>query len=323
MKTKLLSLFVTLFFAGAATAQYAYFPFDSNVMDQMENVQSMASPAGVSFVVDDARGDVVYLDGVDGYISLGANTYDQDEITLNIWLNWTTEVDFQWWTRVFDFGTHIDKDPPAERNVMFITTFTDWDGDGEGQMQWNIHPYFWAPGTDSVLLSQTSIIRNRWYMLTMVHHPDYAQLWLDGVLQSEIELPGLHPSDMSDFEDIFIGRANWNDPLFTGKLDDFTIWDKALTEEEILELYGDFASSVQIPVLESARIYARGDNVRVELPIETRASVEVYSITGALVYKQENIGSVTDIRNMHTGVYIVRVISGNEATTQKVMIQRR
>ncbi len=323
MKTKLLAFFVTLLFAGSAMAQFAHFPFDSNLMDQMENVQSTGSPAGLSFVEDEARGNVLALDGIDGYVSLGTNAYNQDEITFNIWFNWTTEVDFQWWVRIFDFGTHIDKEPPAERNVMFITAFVDWAGDGVGQMQWNIHPLTWEAGADSVLLSQEPATRNRWHMLTMVHHPDYAQLYLNGVLQHEIELPGLAPSDMSQFEDLFIGRANWNDPLFEGMIDEFTIWDTALSEEEIVELYGDFAASANSPAVESARIFSRGDNVRVELPLATNASVEVYSITGALVYKQENIGSQTDIQNLKTGVYVVRVINGSEATTQKVMVQSR
>jgi hypothetical protein len=322
MKSKLLLLIFTVLFAGSAMAQFAHFPFDTNVIDQQENVQSTPSPAGLSFVEDAARGNVLHFDGIDGFVSLGTNAYNHDEVTLNIWFNWTTEVEFQWWTRVFDFGTHVDKEPPAERNVMFITLFTDFAGVGPA-MQWNIHPITWAPGTDSVLRTTEGIQRNRWYMLTMVHHPDYAKLYLDGQLHDEIVLPGLAPKDMAVFEDLFIGRANWPDPLFTGMMDEFTIWDKALTEAEILELYGDFHASVNPISVESARIFSRGNNIRVELSNSDKASIEVYSITGALVYKRENIGAQTDINNLKTGIYLVRVVNDNKTTTQKVMVQSR
>jgi hypothetical protein len=316
MKTKLLSFFVVLFLAVTATAQYAYFPFDTNVLDQEENIQSIASPAGISFVEDEERGDVVYFDGIDGYISLGGNAFNFDALTYNIWFNWTTEVQFQWWTRLFDFGIHVDNDPPAERNVLFVALFAFND-----LMQMNIHSAGWEPGMDSVLTSLDPIELNKWYMFTYTHDADGAQLYLDGVLQNEIEFDNFPPSAMSEFEDLWLGRANWPDPLFTGMMDEFTIWDRVLTEAEILELYGD---PTFVKPLESrnALIYSFANNLRIELPTYQDAYVEVYSLTGSLVYRQENLGHMTDVRGLETGLYIVKVINNNQMTTQKVIIQQ-
>ncbi len=319
MKTILLGMIIVLFIAGHAGAQHAYFPFDSNVLDQNENIQTQASPSGISFIEDEERGDVVYFDGVDGYIEILSNPYNFDAVTFNLWFNWTTEVDFQWWVRLFDFGEHVDNAPEDPRNVLFCTLFAFDD-----LMQMNFHHgERMEPGTDSVLTSLEPIERNKWYMYTFVHEATGARLYLDGELQSEIELEDLPPSVMSEFADMWLGRANWPDPLFTGMMDEFTIWDRALDEEEIMELFeGDEDPTLVRPLSEKdALIYTFANNLRIELPTFNEASVEVYSLNGSLVFRKDQIGHITDVPHLETGLYVVRVINNNQMTTEKVFIR--
>jgi hypothetical protein len=318
MKAKILHIFLFMLVAGYANAQFAHFPFDSNVLDQKEEIQSQASPSGLTFVNDPARGQVVQFDGTSGFISLGTGAYNFPQaVSINIWFNWTTEVANQWWTRLFDFGSHVDNNPPDERNVLFVALYAFND-----KMQLNFHPKTWAPGTDSTLTSINQIQRNRWYMFTFVHSPNSIKLYLDGVLQDEATLPNITPASMSDFQNLWLGKANWPDPLFKGMMDELTFWDKALTQEEITALYGTFGTNVEA-LKENAGIYSYGNIIRIDIPEASNATVEVFNLLGARVYNKANLYSTSEIKDLPSGVYVVRVANNNRITTRKVFVQER
>lgn len=65
--------------------------------------------------------------------------------------------------------------------------------------------------------------------------------------------------DLTNFEDVnsWIGRANWNDPLFDGTVNEFTIFDSVLTAAEAADRY-DFG---YIPVFQGAPGDVNGNGV--------------------------------------------------------------
>lgn len=325
MKTKLLGFLIGLACAGSLYAQlpapFAQFPFNTNVLDSREEIQSIPSARGLSFVTDPVRGQVVEFDGVDGHIALGDNAFNFPALTYNIWFNWTTLVPMQWWTRLFDFGqlSTATPPPPAERDVWFVALFAFND-----RMQINIHPDTWAAGTDSVLTSLAPINRNQWNMFTYVHDANQALLYLNGVLQDRVTLSNIPPTTMAQFVNLWIGRANWPDPLFTGRMDDFRIYNQALTAAQVSELFiatGGQPVSVDPVEAPAVRIFSFDDNIRVELPDYSNAFVEVYNLAGVLVYRQDIVDHDTQISGLNSGVYVVRVVNNLEVTTQKVLVQ--
>ena len=98
---------------------------------------------------------------------------------------------------------------------------------------------------------------------------------------------------------------------------------RALDEEEIMELFeGDEDPTLVRPLSEKdALIYTFANNLRIELPTFNEASVEVYSLNGSLVFRKDQIGHITDVPHLETGLYVVRVINNNQMTTEKVFIR--
>ena len=318
MKTKFFTLIaICILCAGTSFAQWAEFPFDENVMDINENLQATASPAGLSFVEDAERGMVLEFDGEDGFITLGNSAYNHDAVSINVWFNWMVE-EHVWWVRVFDFGEHIDNEPEDPRDVLFVTLFA-WDA-----IQWNIHQgASMAPGTDSTLRTADPIELNTWHMLTTVHSANEAKLYLNAELVQAVTLEDVPPSSLT-FVDLFIGKSNWPDALFQGRMDQLTIWDKALSEEEIAELFSPSSETfVRSEKRLDARIFAANGMIKVLLPeTSSSASISVYNVLGSEVQRMVNVGSSTEFTGLQSGMYIVRVTdSANKVATQKVLIR--
>jgi hypothetical protein len=320
MRKKLqFTLMVLAFMTGTAFAQVAYFPFDEDAIDDNQEINTTPEETGLTFVQDNYRGSVMAFDGSNGFVTFpGNDVYGYDALTYNLWFRWTTATANQWWVRIFDFGLPSDmEDHPGNHDVVFLTLFQD------GLLRWHIHSVDWTDGMDTILVSQEPIALNEWYMLTCTHDADSAKLYLNGELQDARGVSGVKPSDL-EFLTMFLGKSNWPDPLFTGKLDEFKIWNEVLTADEIAGLYTfpEVPSSVSSLDNEGINIYSYGRNLVVNIDNALPdASLKVYNIQGMEVYNESGFGSSIELGSLETGIYIVKVNNGNNAATAKVYIE--
>jgi hypothetical protein len=317
MNSKLLfTALCSIIMTFAATGQYAHFPFDTDEKDVMTNINAIASDAGVSYVTDETRGSVMELDGTAGYVTLGTNAYDFSALTYNIWFQWNTAVADQWWVRIWDFGIPSDLDPhPGNHDVNFLTCYQD------GLLSWHIHSVNWTDGQDTVLSSLEPLALNTWYMLTATHDGDSARLYLNAELQAS-KATDLTPDEMV-FTDMYLGRANWPDPLFTGRMDDFRIYNSVLSAEDITDIYEEAPpSALPLTELETSVIYAAGNSLVIQLDTPASdAALTVYTIQGATIMAATGLGSETQVNTLPQGIYVVRVINNGNINVEKVVIR--
>jgi hypothetical protein len=298
-------------------AQVAHFPFDDDEIDILENINASATPTGVSYVEDNQREMVMELDGANGFITFpGNDVYDFDALTYNLWFKWNHAVADQWWVRIFDFGIPSDLDPhPGNHDVVFLTTYQD------GRLRWHIHSVDWTDGQDTILSSLEQIALNTWYMLTCTHDADSAKLYLNGVLQDARGVSGVKPSDL-EFTNMYLGKSNWPDLLFLGRMDDFRIYNSILTQEEIEALY--VINPIAIPdpeINDGISIYSAGNELIIRLLNPTTdATLSVYNLQGMEVLISSELGSYTNINSLNPGIYIVQVTENGAKLTKKVLI---
>lgn len=320
MRRKLqFSLVLLAFLAGNAFAQVAYFPFDEDAIDDNQEINTTAEETGLTFVQDNYRGSVMALDGTNGFITFpGNDAYNYDALTYNIWFRWTTPVVNQWWPRIVDFGLPSDMvDHPGNHDVVFITLFQD------GLLTWHIHSVDWTDGSDTILYSNEPIVLNEWYMLTCTHGADSAKMYLNGVLQDARSVNGVKPSDF-EFLTMYIGKSNWPDPLFTGKMDEFKIWNEVLTADAVAALYTfpEVPSSLSTVDDQGINIYSYGSTLVVSIDNALPgSSMTIYNIQGMEVYNESGLGSSIELNSLETGIYIVRVNNGVNTATSKILIE--
>lgn len=83
-----------------------------------------------------------------------------------------------------------------------------------------------------------------------------------------------------------------------------------------LIVYGDIATSAKITQMNELKIFSANRKIRISEP----ADVAVYSITGNLVKQAVNTNSV-QMRDVPTGIYLVKAINDGKSTVKKVMIR--
>lgn len=158
------------------------------------------------------------------YAMLPYAVANQDEMTISTWVRWASNGDN--WQRVFDFGNGTDQ-------YMF---FCPSNG---SQMRFVMK----NGGDEQILSNGKRMTTNAWHHIAITLKPvgDKVQaiLYLDGANVAESNEFTIKPSDIAPSL-CFIGRSMFpNDPFFNGRLDDFRIYNYALTAEEVAGVMTD------------------------------------------------------------------------------------
>ncbi len=271
------------------------------------------SDDGIAFVDDSIRGKVIEFDGNAGYLQLGTNAFNFDAMTFNVWFYWDVDASI-WWVRIFDFGKPSDPDP-GNHDVNFLTTFAF-----EDKLRWVLHSDEAAGGVDTILMSLNKIDVKKWTMVTCVHSSTKAELYIDGQLQASKDI-GFKASDLV-YETNYIGKSNWPDALFKGRMDDMAIYNKALTADEVQALYNSqLKTAIRTTTNNNVNVYTRGGKILAQLPANMKnATMAIYNITGAEVVRIKANTSNVEI-NVNPGLYLVKVSNGSQTFTSKVLVK--
>jgi hypothetical protein len=170
-------------------------------------------------------GKALVLDGTSGYATLpiGPLVQSLNSATFATWVNWAGSG--SQWCRIFDFGSSTDV-------YMFLTP-----NSGSSSLRFAITTG--SSGGESQL-SRTGILSSGW------HHVAVAidgatramQMYLDGQLVASGTTNTL-PSALGNTTQNYLGHSQWDDPYLPGSIDDFRIYNRALTEAEVRYLVGD------------------------------------------------------------------------------------
>lgn len=103
--------------------------------------------------------------------------------------------------------------------------------------------------------------------------------------------------------------ANTN--YFTGKIDDVGIWNRALTQSEIIALYNAISTNIEVGLLNNIKIYPNPSNdfINIEgLNKNENTVIKLYDLQGKLILSSEvkEKGSI-DISELNNGVYVILI----------------
>lgn len=208
---------------GAVVAQYA---FDGNAQDSTAN-HNDGVPYGNFNYGPGFTGQAIYLNGGwdwwGDHVKLPDNVANSDDITVATWVYWRGGNS---WQRIFDFGVDQDR-------YMYLTP------SGDGQLKFAITTRSWW---DEETLTTAALPQNQWVHVAVTLGGNTAKLYLNGQLQIAGHIYH-NPSDLfnvpADYwnpnwtPQNYIGRSKWVDPTFNGAIDDFRIYNYALSPKEI------------------------------------------------------------------------------------------
>ncbi|MBN2133103.1 MAG: LamG domain-containing protein, partial [Sedimentisphaerales bacterium] len=183
------------------------------------------------------------LDGIDDYVKLpiGSLISSLNECTITAHVNWSAQGDI--WQRIFDFGTDTTNCIYLTPNTPFLGPFLEWPIrpsaetvplSFEGPMQVSITA---GPELRTDLATSTGVYGG-WQDVAVVLKPDELRLYRYGRIEGSVS-PSCVLSDLGETTNNWLGRSQYPEhPYFDGAFDDVRIYNRALSQDEIAELYG-------------------------------------------------------------------------------------
>lgn len=210
---------------------------------------------GVVFGNADMEPGRVHFDGEDDYIKMPDGLLkDCDEVTVAI--NVCPEFDslhyFTW-----NFGTS------SSEGYMFLNTSRP-----EQRLRFAITPT--SADKEQELRFDDDIKRGTWSNVVVTFKGDKGILYRDGVKAAENTFTFL-PKDLGNTTQNWIGRSPYADPLMQGYVEDFRVYDRVLSEDEVKALSDEYMANLGDPVTNAIIDSGIKSTVKSDLALPTEA----------------------------------------------------
>ena len=233
--------------------QRAELAFEDDLADSLGNYAATATGSPAFGTGRIGRG--LLFDGADDALTLPAGVADSPDLTVAAWVYWNGGGANQ---RVFDFGNNTDK-------YLFLTPsngstlrFAIKHGGAEQQ------------------LNTTPLVTGRWIHLAVTLSGDTGRLYVNGALVATNAAMTINPSDFRPTVN-YIGDSQWSaDPLFNGRVDDFRVYNHALSASDLAALI-DLVPAVPLDLVATPRAG------RIDLVWGAAQGAATYTVKRALV----------------------------------------
>ena len=194
-----------------------WWPFTGNANDQSGNGNN-GTVYGSTLTTDrNGISNTAYnFDGINDYI--GVTDIDlQDTATIAAWV-----------CAVGTVGAIVDKDMDGSSNAGYVMIYNNSTYGLYGHVGWS------GNANNNILPTNNFLTLNLWHHCVLTLHNGTAKIYVDGVLV--YAQTGINSTTQNN-DIVLFGKSVWGGNLFSGKLDDIGIWNRALTQQEITALY--------------------------------------------------------------------------------------
>lgn len=193
-----------------------YYPFNETLNDTTLNGNHCSIYGTPAWTPGKVGTTAIRLSGTDNFIQLPYTIANHDEITVACWVYWRGGYS---WQRLWDFGTGINQ-------YMFLSPKSD------SGMRFAIKD----GGEEQQIRLTKNLSMNKWVHIALTLGDEGAVLYLNGEEAGANANVTIRPSDFRPVLN-YIGRSQFaSDPYFKGQIDDFRIYNCALSSEEVKQL---------------------------------------------------------------------------------------
>lgn len=200
--------------------------YGMTVLSDDEGTDLPVLAEGVSYLAPDAYG--LLFDNSDSedpafyaqYAQVDAGVLNYTDLTISVWCYWNGGAE---WQRIIDFGNDTD-------HYVFLCPNTN-----TGNLRFAV-----KNGTEQSI-SADALPTAQWAHVVATLSGNTAKLYVNG----ELKTSGTISHNPSDFNAQlnYVGKSQWPDPYFNGKIDNLRIYNYALSTVEVAREYLDDVKS--------------------------------------------------------------------------------
>ena len=291
----------------------AIYDFEQMLNDTTCNINHGVSLSSTSYTEGKTGNYALELDGTGNFIQLPTLVSQHDEMTIAAWIYYTRRGDAGQY--IFNFGNSEDEymglTPRSSNNML---RFIIKSGENEQYV-------------DGVSLTS---YRNEWVHLAVTISKDSVCLYVNGEQVAKSDNVTLHPSDIKPILN-YIGRGQSSeDPLFKGYIDDFKIYDYALSGEALKSLINQTTSLQETKIGNNDKLILYQTSVDRDLKVSYQSNDNkktvrfcLYDLTGRTILEttgKANETSIIDVSTQPEGLYILKAENGTSKDSKKVII---
>lgn len=282
--------------------------FEENILDSTQHLNHAAAYGNVLYADGKTGSKAISLNGSSNFLQLPVNIADCHAITVAAWVYWKGTAA---WQRIFDFGNN-------QNQYLFLTPRS-----ASSQMRFAI-----KNGGAEQQLNATAMPMLSWNHIAVTLGENGAGMYLNGKLVAGSNVVTIRPDDLKPILN-YIGRSQYPDPMFNGLIDDFRVYNYALSATEIEKLAGvysgingmstadEFLKIWPVPAID--KLYFESD----VLAESNQVQLIISGINGQIVQNQMislDGKSTVDVSGLSPGMYILRLIHPDKTIVKSFSI---
>jgi len=242
------------------------------------------------------------FDGYNDYIN-SFSTFDYEERTISLWVN----------------PYEIEGYSPYNHVVVSQDDYRL----NYGCMRVDFENYklkLWAGGANNLYIDEASKMLNKWSHIVMTRNLEEVRYYINAAL-----VKTAYPNNIgSSFEPdsnfiVGAGRSTYKQQ-FKGKIDDIRIYNRVLTEDEIIRL---FIYDIQVGI-EEIKLVETYNQIKININLNSVYNLRVIDILGRTVFENRNINTSEIFVNkskLPKGLNIIQITENNKQVfIRKVII---
>jgi len=282
----------------------AYYPFNGNANDESGN-ENHGTVNGATLTTDRFGNleSAYEFNGIDNFVQV-ANSSSLDittnELTINMWLYNDNPDSSNLWKGISKGGYDVGNG--------YELIFSNDPNNNNGNLSLNI-------GGGGYFMDNFNSYNSLWIMITGTFNNGVGKIYINGIEQSKRQQGAINL--VSSTSDLFIGKrnpANNYDGFVKGKIDDLRIYQSALSEAQILNLYTYNTLKVEKIENVAASNFYVNNNILYFKDVQTLTeiiNVEVYNLFGQKVFKTSEITEQIPLNILQKGIYVLKIKNTN------------
>jgi hypothetical protein len=284
-----------------------HFPFNGNANDVSGNTQNgtASNVAAASDRFGNSNGAYFFKGLTDSYVEFPTTKVQVNRFTYSLWAN--------------------PASIPSAGNIWIALNI----GSANGYQSINLHNNYasstgWGGGGYNTstphfpLQSRSLPPDSNWYHLVYLRDSTKVKLFVNGVLVDSVMNGSVKYPSYGSSPQGFVGIRMDKDAPFHGAIDEVLIYDRALSNSEIRDIYLDHSAGIRKAPspISGIKIYPNpaSNSFRISADIIGCFQVRILDLSGREVYTGQNVTSGAQINSAETllsGVYSIMLLDNN------------